>query len=79
MNHRGKGCECTGPNIVWYNELFDARYCPECRVWLESKCSDNDCEYCSTRPDVPPMLKEDRNGSYWKFEDGTQIPTNEHD
>jgi hypothetical protein len=36
-----------------YSELYDAYYCPECNIWLESKCDDPECDYCPKRPDQP--------------------------
>jgi hypothetical protein len=30
--------------------IYDAVYCEECHVWLEPKCTDDDCDYCSKRP-----------------------------
>lgn len=36
-----------------YNEEYDAYYCPKCNTWLEDKCHDSECEFCSNRPDRP--------------------------
>ena len=32
---------------------YDADYCEVCNIWLEPKCSDADCEFCSVRPERP--------------------------
>lgn len=40
-----------------YNERFDAYYDDETRTWLESKCDDLECEYCTERPDHPPPFE----------------------
>lgn len=34
-----------------YNEQYDAYYDDETMEWLESKCSDPECSYCSNRPE----------------------------
>jgi hypothetical protein len=36
-----------------YNSKYDASYCSDCNVWIESMCSDQDCEFCSRRPPDP--------------------------
>lgn len=36
-----------------YNEIYDAKYCFPCNIWLEKKCCDEQCEYCSHRPETP--------------------------
>lgn len=36
-----------------YNEKYDAYYNPKTGEWIESRCSDPTCEYCSTRPERP--------------------------
>jgi len=33
-----------------YSEKYDAYYDPETGEWLESKCGDPECEFCSVRP-----------------------------
>ena len=38
-----------------YNEQYDSYYDPVNDVWLESKCSDPNCDYCSNRPERPSM------------------------
>lgn len=36
-----------------YSEEYDAMYCRNCDTWLEIKCNDDDCEFCSKRPERP--------------------------
>ena len=36
-----------------YSEEYDAYYDKVTREWLEDKCDDPTCEYCSTRPEKP--------------------------
>ena len=36
-----------------YKEKYDAYFCSKCNKWLDTKCSDITCEYCSKRPDNP--------------------------
>lgn len=45
-------CTKCGQNKVYYDK-YDTLFCPDCNVWLESRCSDPNCENCSTRPDKP--------------------------
>lgn len=40
-----------------YNERFDAYYETDTNEWLESKCDDPECDYCSGRPDKPPPFE----------------------
>lgn len=45
---------CTGCGIRRiYHEEFDTYFCPECNCWLEAKCSDSTCSFCSSRPKQP--------------------------
>ena len=36
-----------------YSETFDAFYDPDKNEWLDSKCDDPTCEFCTTRPEKP--------------------------
>lgn len=36
-----------------YSEEYDAFYNPETNEWIDSKCSDPTCEYCTKRPEKP--------------------------
>jgi hypothetical protein len=44
-------CECG--NKKSYSEEYDTYYCDPCNKWLESRCDDFNCEYCSKRPAQP--------------------------
>jgi hypothetical protein len=48
---------CGGPRV--YYDDYDAFFCPECNLWLESRCDDPGCSYCRNRPDkpLPPVDK----------------------
>ena len=35
------------------NPDYDALYCGRCNRWIESKCGDPCCEFCSNRPECP--------------------------
>lgn len=36
---------------IGYDKEFDAKYFIDTNEWVEDKCSDTLCEFCSTRPD----------------------------
>lgn len=36
-----------------YSRKYDARYCPICNIWTESKCKDKECIFCPNRPETP--------------------------
>lgn len=42
------------------SEEHDAYYCPACNRWLEGKCGDPGCEFCSERPPRPYMVTIER-------------------
>jgi hypothetical protein len=55
-------CKC-GTKIVYSSE-YDAYYCDYCNEWMESKCDDPNCEYCTIRPATPkPLDKGNKNGN----------------
>ncbi|KYG92121.1 hypothetical protein MHH70_03455 [Metasolibacillus sp. FSL H7-0170] len=35
------------------DDQYDAYFCATCNKWLEEKCNDSDCHYCSQRPNKP--------------------------
>ena len=35
------------------NEQYDAYFCGHCNRWVESKCRDVNCRFCSQRPERP--------------------------
>ena len=39
-----------------YDEKHDAYYCELCNVWLEEKCTDATCKFCTTRPEKPSQV-----------------------
>ena len=41
-----------------YCKEFDAYFNSETGDWLEQKCSDSQCEFCSIRPDKAPPNAE---------------------
>ncbi len=45
-------CSCGG--AVRHSAVFDSFYCTRCFVWLEKKCSDVACEFCTKRPEKAP-------------------------
>jgi len=46
-------------------ELFDANYDSDTGEWLEDKCGNENCDYCSKRPKEHKPHK-------WNFIDGTE-------
>lgn len=45
-------CDECGATLV-YHEQFDGTFCPQCNVWVSSKCCDPACCYCPNMPDRP--------------------------
>jgi len=43
------GCKRMGV----YAEYYDSYYCPDCDIWLDEKCADATCNFCSRRPEFP--------------------------
>lgn len=53
QQHRhDKYCHACGEPAL-YNETVDAKYCVRCNIWLENKCLDPKCEFCSKRERTP--------------------------
>ena len=45
-------CPCsTEENTASYSEKYDAYFCSKCSSWLEKKCSDSYCVFCTQRPE----------------------------
>lgn len=42
---------CRQTTVFDYD--FDAAFCPSCDAWLEGRCGDSGCEYCTRRPEKP--------------------------
>lgn len=38
-------------DMIDYSEAWDAYFCLNCKEWVESKCGDKDCAFCSNRPE----------------------------
>jgi len=38
------------------NDEFDSTYCELCDEWIEEKCGDRECGFCSKRPKRPSMV-----------------------
>ena len=36
-----------------YSEGYDVVFCETCDIWLESACSDENCEFCRDRSERP--------------------------
>jgi len=45
-------CE-TCNHVKLFDIDHDAHFCPLCNVWIDKKCSDPNCDFCSTRPEKP--------------------------
>lgn len=45
-------CDRCGAAVIM-DEANDAKFCPQCNRWVESKCDDPKCEYCPFRPEPP--------------------------
>lgn len=41
-----------------YNQQYDSFYDEDTNEWIESKCDDPNCSYCTSRPDTPPISIE---------------------
>jgi hypothetical protein len=44
-------CDCPR-KFTKYNEEYDAKYCSKCGEWIDEKCTDEDCSFCSNRPET---------------------------
>jgi len=45
-------CPKCSENRIYYDD-YDSFFCPQCNVWLESACSEPNCEFCFARPKIP--------------------------
>lgn len=48
MKH-GTCDKCQGATS--YSDRYDVYYCDACEIYLENKCIDKECEFCTKRPD----------------------------
>lgn len=46
-------------NDTKYSERWDAYYCYACNLWLEQPCGEENCFYCTVRPENP--IKKSKN------------------
>lgn len=51
-------CNEKGISFIQYNEDYDSYYCGICGEWLEKTCDYPDCTFCSCRPPVVIINKE---------------------
>lgn len=58
MHYLDKPCEGCGYLKKGYDVDSDAYYCINCQQWVESKCSDADCEFCNVRGLVVPHFEK---------------------
>jgi hypothetical protein len=52
----GHNCEETKA----YSAEYDTYYCESCNEWLEDRCDEPECEFCTGRPPTP---LGDKNGN----------------
>jgi len=46
-------------NEEYYDEKYDSYYDPDENIWLEEKCDDKNCKFCSKRPPTPKQAKKE--------------------
>lgn len=44
---------CKSKDFAIRDDKYDAYHCTQCKVWIESQCSDPDCQFCINRPEKP--------------------------
>ena len=42
-----------------YIEKYDAYFDPDENTWIEDKCGNKECEFCSKRPPTPKQTKKE--------------------
>lgn len=57
MGKRDKYCSCNNKAIRI--DQYDSYACRNCNIWLEEKCPNNKCFYCSQRPETPQDVNWD--------------------
>lgn len=40
-----------------YSYKYDSFYCHICKIWVDKRCSDVECEYCTKKPEIPDHEK----------------------
>lgn len=43
----------------YYSEKYDAYFDPDENTWIEDKCGNKECEFCSKRPPTPKRKKKE--------------------
>jgi len=51
-------CIKKHPAKTDYSEPWDSYYCKKCDIWLEDRCKDTECMFCSNRPKKPSGANE---------------------
>jgi hypothetical protein len=49
-------CKCGSERQ--YSNRYDAYYCELCNKWIDDKCTNPECEFCSKRPDKPSQCEQ---------------------
>ena len=58
--YAGGFCETCGGRLILFFK-HDAVCCPGCNQWIDLRCGDPECPYCSQRPQTPAdALEEER-------------------
>jgi len=55
MSNHKTSCPNDSTHPTQYIKKYDAYYCFLCEEWAEDVCSDEECEFCSDRPDKLPL------------------------
>jgi len=55
-------CNCKSVART-FSAKHDAYFCEHCDMWLEPKCTDDACEFCVNRPQLPSEAHRGRNGN----------------
>jgi hypothetical protein len=53
--------EKTAREWLKYSEQYDAYYDGKTMTWIERRCEDASCEFCSTRPIRPVLPDQEEN------------------
>jgi len=50
--------EKTAREWLKYSETYDAYYDGKTMTWIERRCEDPSCQFCSVRPERPALTRE---------------------